>query len=306
LAREAAADLASQLNSAAPPRRTVRLHLKYDGTMMTLPVAKAAPAEMRAAFEAAHRARFGFISSEKDVIAETLEVELAMPAGETGETVHALTDEPLPPPLQMTLLLGGAGMTRRCTGASVALIVSPAIIIEPHQTVVVGRFVATTLRASAADAPAASHAHATGTAVDPPLSVPEPFMAVPTHGRRSPHGSRSIRERLDFPAPCSAPYAHANAAHSGIWSMDASVQTVMRDTAGRMQPGDVYMLNAPYEGGTHLPDITVVTPIFGEAGGQVLFFVAGRGHHADIGGIAPGSLSPNARTVEEEGVYIDI
>ena len=72
-----------------------------------------------------------------------------------------------------------------------------------------------------------------------------------------------------------------------------------------LKPGDVYMLNAPYNGGTHLPDITVVTPVFGENSPDLLFFVAARGHHSDIGGIAPGSMSPRARTIEEEGVYID-
>jgi 5-oxoprolinase (ATP-hydrolysing) len=72
-----------------------------------------------------------------------------------------------------------------------------------------------------------------------------------------------------------------------------------------MAPGDVYVLNAPYNGGTHLPDITVITPVFDEAGGAILFYVASRGHHADVGGITPGSMPPDSRSVEEEGVLID-
>jgi 5-oxoprolinase (ATP-hydrolysing) len=90
-----------------------------------------------------------------------------------------------------------------------------------------------------------------------------------------------------------------------LGSMDRAVETIIRENAGRIQPGDVYAINAPYNGGTHLPDITVCTPVFDEAGEEILFWIASRGHHADVGGISPGSMSPNARTIEEEGVYID-
>src|SRR4029079_9111667 len=86
---------------------------------------------------------------------------------------------------------------------------------------------------------------------------------------------------------------------------DRSVETVRRELGDKLKPGDVYMLNAPYNGGTHLPDITVVTPVFGDNSPDRLFFVAARGNHADIGGIAPGSMSPKATRIEEEGVYID-
>jgi len=86
--------------------------------------------------------------------------------------------------------------------------------------------------------------------------------------------------------------------------MDRSVESVIRNNAV-IRPGDVFAINAPYNGGTHLPDITVCTPVFDEAGESLLFWAASRGHHADIGGIAPGSMSPLARTIEEEGVYID-
>jgi 5-oxoprolinase (ATP-hydrolysing) len=87
--------------------------------------------------------------------------------------------------------------------------------------------------------------------------------------------------------------------------MDRSVETIIRANAGRIRAGDVFALNAPYNGGTHLPDITVCTPVFDAAGRTILFWVASRGHHADIGGVAPGSMSPRATTIEEEGVYID-
>ncbi len=90
-----------------------------------------------------------------------------------------------------------------------------------------------------------------------------------------------------------------------LGSMDRSVETIIKDNRGRIRPGDVFALNAPYNGGTHLPDITVCTPVFDDKGETLLFWVASRGHHADIGGIAPGSMSPLATTIHEEGVYID-
>ncbi|HEY7551693.1 MAG TPA: hydantoinase B/oxoprolinase family protein, partial [Hyphomicrobiaceae bacterium] len=139
----------------------------------------------------------------------------------------------------------------------------------------------------------------------------------------------NIKERLDF--SCAVFDAEgqlvANAPHMPVHlgSMDRSVETVIRANAGQMRPGDVYMLNAPYNGGTHLPDITVITPVFADRGARplaphlgesndrrgegsdpsILFYVASRGHHEDIGGPTPGSMTPRATTIEEEGVYID-
>src|SRR5205085_4561683 len=80
---------------------------------------------------------------------------------------------------------------------------------------------------------------------------------------------------------------------------------IIRENKGEIAPGDVYAINAPYNGGTHLPDITVCTPVFDDRKKAITFWVASRGHHADVGGISPGSMSPNATTIEQEGVYID-
>ena len=121
--------------------------------------------------------------------------------------------------------------------------------------------------------------------------------------------SVNIKERLDF--SCALFNAQgelvANAPHVPVHlgSMDSAVAAIREAFATEMRPGDSFMLNAPYKGGTHLPDITVVTPVFIDTGTQPAFFVASRGHHADIGGLAPGSMSPRATTVEEEGVYIE-
>jgi 5-oxoprolinase (ATP-hydrolysing) len=99
----------------------------------------------------------------------------------------------------------------------------------------------------------------------------------------------------------------ANAPHLPVHlgSMGESIETVIRERRGTMRPGEVYVLNAPYNGGTHLPDITVITPVFDDTGGDILFFVGSRGHHADVGGTTPGSMPPDSRTIEEEGVLID-
>jgi 5-oxoprolinase (ATP-hydrolysing) len=121
--------------------------------------------------------------------------------------------------------------------------------------------------------------------------------------------SVNIKERLDF--SCALFDADgsliANAPHMPVHlgSMGESIKTVIRENAGRMKAGNVYVLNAPYNDGTHLPDVTVITPVFGDAGREILFYVGSRGHHADIGGITPGSMPPDSKTVEEEGVLID-
>jgi 5-oxoprolinase (ATP-hydrolysing) len=121
--------------------------------------------------------------------------------------------------------------------------------------------------------------------------------------------SVNIKERLDFSCAVFAADGTlvANAPHMPVHlgSMDRAVETIIRENQGRIAPGDVYAINAPYNGGTHLPDITVCTPVFDAAQQEILFWVASRGHHADVGGISPGSMSPNATTIEEEGVYID-
>jgi 5-oxoprolinase (ATP-hydrolysing) len=121
--------------------------------------------------------------------------------------------------------------------------------------------------------------------------------------------SVNIKERLDFSCALFDGGGNliANAPHMPVHlgSMGESIKTVIRLNAATMKPGNVYVLNAPYNGGTHLPDVTVITPVFDEQGKEILFYVGSRGHHADIGGITPGSMPPGSRVVEEEGVLID-
>jgi 5-oxoprolinase (ATP-hydrolysing) len=161
---------------------------------------------------------------------------------------------------------------------------------------------------------AKDRAHAVGTEVDPVMlevfnnlfmSVAEQMGATLENTAYS----VNIKERLDFSCAVFDPDGNlvANAPHMPVHlgSMGESVRTVLRENAGKLRKGDVYMLNDPYNGGTHLPDITVVTPVFDDAGETVLFYVASRGHHADVGGITPGSMPPDSRTLDEEGVLID-
>ncbi|HLS51512.1 MAG TPA: hydantoinase B/oxoprolinase family protein, partial [Burkholderiaceae bacterium] len=120
--------------------------------------------------------------------------------------------------------------------------------------------------------------------------------------------SVNIKERLDFSCAifdaCGNLVANAPHIPVHLGSMSASVQAVIEANAGKIRPGDAYVLNNPYEGGTHLPDVTVVTPVFDEQGSTILFYVGSRGHHADIGGLTPGSMPSNSHTIDQEGVLI--
>ena len=200
------------------------------------------------------------------------------------------------------------------TGFSLA---GPALVIEPHQTVVVEpgwRLEVTQQNDLVLARTEPRPREELGAKADPILLevFNNLFMAIAEQmgeALRNTAQSVNIKERLDF--SCAVFDAKgalvANAPHLPVHlgSMDRSVETIIRLRGAEMRPGDAYMLNAPYNGGTHLPDITVVTPVFDAAGGEVLFYVASRGHHEDIGGLTPGSMTPRATTIAEEGVYID-
>jgi 5-oxoprolinase (ATP-hydrolysing) len=194
----------------------------------------------------------------------------------------------------------------------------PAIVMEPHQTIVVEDGWQAELTKKdhlvLARVVPLDRAHAIGTEADPVMLevFNNLFMSIAEQMGLSLQNtaySVNIKERLDFSC---AVFAHdgtlvANAPHMPVHlgSMDRAVETIIRENKGKIAPGDVYVINAPYNGGTHIPDITVCTPVFDDADKEILFWVASRGHHADIGGTAPGSMSPLAVTIEEEGIYID-
>ena len=298
-------------------------HLRYADTDSALPIPIASLRGMRALFEIAHQKRFGFISPEKDIEIEAIEVE-GRGGGEPIAEPELAVQEAAPPPEphSMTRLFTGgtwhaAPVFLRSGLAPGHRIVGPALIIEDHQTVAVEPEweAQVTSRNHLLLARIAKRQEArVGKRADPVMlevfnnlfvSIAEQMGYALQNTARS----VNIKERLDF--SCAIFDARgrliANAPHIPVHlgSMDKSVETVLREIGEALKPGDSYMLNAPYNGGTHLPDITVVTPVFGENSPDLLFFVAARGHHADIGGIAPGSMSPRATRIEEEGIYID-
>jgi 5-oxoprolinase (ATP-hydrolysing) len=322
------------------PAVTVHLsaHLRYAGTDTALAVnagtlsAAAAPkpsaklatlGEMKSSFEDAHRARFGFVDQTKDLVVEAVSVEAVGGGAKFVEPILPLASKPLPAPARMTQFYSAgawheAAIFRREQLAAGHKLSGPAIVIEPHQTIVVedgwqAEITAKNHLVLARVVPLRRQSPI-GTAADPVMleifnnlvmSIAEQ-MGVALQNTAY---SVNIKERLDFSCAVfeGSGALVANAPHMPVHlgSMDRAVETVIRENAGTIAPGDVYAINAPYNGGTHLPDITVCTPVFDDAGARILFWVASRGHHADIGGVSPGSMSPNATTIEQEGVYID-
>ncbi len=315
--------------------------LRYAGSDTALAVALADAGTMRAAFEAEHRQRFGFASPEKDVVIAAVTVQAS--GGGDRVTEPALPLEAAGSARadgEARFFSSGAWQAARVYGREGLrpghCVAGPALVIEPHQTVVVepGWMLTVTahnqlvLRRDGSTA-----AVAIPTALSPPTAPSNPsphgkrecgadpvllevfnnlFMSIAEQmgeALRNTAQSVNIKERLDFSCAifdCDGQLI-ANAPHLPVHlaSMDRSVETVVRERAKTLRPGDVVMLNAPYNGGTHLPDITVITPVFDAKGADILFYVASRGHHEDIGGLTPGSMTPRATHIDEEGVYID-
>ena len=298
------------------------MHLRYQGTDSALILHFGSVAEMQQQFEATYRSRFGFVMPGRALTVEAVSVE-AIGASETRlDPLAASTDfAPAIPVARVRMFSAGrehdAPVYRREALGEGATIAGPAILAETNATtvlepgwqaqvahggcLVLTRFVPRPARV------------ALGTNADPVMleifnnlymSIAEQMGATLANTAYS----VNIKERLDF--SCALFDAHgnliANAPHMPVHlgSMGESVKRVIADNAGRMRAGDVYMLNDPYRGGTHLPDITVITPVFDSAGRELLFYVGSRGHHADVGGITPGSMPPGSATVDEEGVLI--
>lgn len=279
-------------------------------------------------FSAQHRARFGFADTERETTLEAISVEAIGGGAKFEEPVRAdIRHESRPQRMTRFYSQGRwheAGVFRRNSDDGTpcldpgCVVDGPAIIVEPHQTVIVedGWRAEVTVKNHLVLTRAVPKAreHAIGTKADPVLLeiFNNLFMSIAEQmgvSLQNTAYSVNIKERLDF--SCAVFSADgtlvANAPHMPVHlgSMDRSVETIIKDNAGKIRPGDVYAINAPYNGGTHLPDITVCTPVFDADRHNILFWVASRGHHADVGGIAPGSMSPNATSIEQEGIYID-
>ena len=315
-------ELAAQGIPRGETKTIVRIHLRYKGSDTALAVAHAGLVEMREAFSDAHLRQFGFVTPERAIIVSAVEVETSGGGVEIDEPDHALTSET--PGDIATGRFYSAGqwhdgsIVRRVAFRPGQRMVGPALVIEDHQTVVVepGWQADVTAKNHLVLTRASPRAQreALGTTADPILLevFNNLFMSIAEqmgYALQNTAQSVNIKERLDFSCALFDQTGQlvANAPHMPVHlgSMDRSVETIIRENKGDMGPGDVFMLNAPYNGGTHLPDITVVTPVFDEAGKNILFYTASRGHHEDVGGLTPGSMTPRATEIDEEGVYID-
>jgi 5-oxoprolinase (ATP-hydrolysing) len=301
-----------------------RVHLRYDGTDSALIVELGTLPEMVAQFETAYQRRYSFLMPGRALIAEAVSVEAIGSSDAPAEAVSVGANRagPAHPAENVDMYSGGRWQRTpvflRDDLAPGDRVAGPAIIAEANATTVVepgwqaevtrpGHLVL----ARVVPRPARV---AVGTSVDPVMLeiFNNLYMSIAEQmGLRLANTAYSvnIKERLDFSCALFNRQGQliANAPHMPVHlgSMGESIRTVMRENAGKMKPGDVYVLNAPYNGGTHLPDVTVITPVFDQAEREILFYVGSRGHHADIGGITPGSMPPDSRVVEEEGVLID-
>ena len=317
---------AAMARQGGDPARTTaqrKLHLRYEGTDSPLIVEAAGRAAVIAEFEAAHHQQYGFIAPEKSHIVEAVTVEVIACAIEVSDP--ALEMGPADPPAVVaeaeTYMAGATRPTRiydretmrpgcRVDGPAVITEAIATTVVEPGWAAEINRYDQMILNRVVPRPGAAS----VGTEADPVMlevfnnlfmSIAEQMGEV----LRNTSYSVNIKERLDFSCAIFAPDGSlvANAPHIPVHlgSMSESVRTVAEQRRGTIVPGDVFMLNTPYNGGTHLPDVTVITPVFDQAGQSILFYVASRGHHAEIGGITPGSVPPNSTHIDEEGVLID-
>jgi len=319
------AELVRQGAEAATLGAAHRLHLRYQGTDSFLPVAFADHATVLDAFTEAHRRRFGFATPERPVIVEACVVEVTAP----GEQVREAGLPPRPageaiPVLDTVTLFSGdaahqAPVLDRDTLLAGDRIPGPALIREAIATTVVEPGWTAELTPLNHLILRRTEARAAARIAD--LARPDPvmlelfnnlFMNIAEQTGavlQNTSLSVNIKERLDFSCAIFDETGRlvANAPHVPVHlgAMGESVRTVIRSRGATLKPGDVVALNNPYNGGTHLPDVTVITPVFDEAQTKILFFVGSRGHHADIGGITVGSTPPGSKTLEEEGVVID-
>jgi len=324
LALEAEVALAAQGADAGCITTSRSLHVRYAGTEAALIVALRHYDLVVADFTAAHRARFGFATPERALVVEAVAVEAIAPGETVRETLAQTREAGAPAPIDAVRMFTGnaehaAPVFDRADLLAGDRIAGPALVREANATTVIEP--GWTAEITKLDHMMLRRTEPLPTRVAPGSDKPDPvllelfnnlFMNVAEQTGavlQNTSMSVNIKERLDFSCAIfdAAGFLVANAPHVPVHlgAMGESVRTVLRHRGGSLKPGDVVALNNPFNGGTHLPDVTVITPVFDEAGGTILFFVGSRGHHADIGGTTPGSTPPGSRTLEEEGVVID-
>ncbi len=300
------------------------VHLRYAGTDAPLQVQMHNYANMVKAFEAAHKKMFGFVTPEKPLIAETVSVEAMAPGEAVVEPELAARNADTLVPIDTVMIFTGGAAQPSPVFERTALLAGdkisgPAMIREAN---------ATTIIEPGWQAEITQHNHVILRRITPrdhaavtDIQRADPvllelfnnlFMAVAEQSGtvlRNTAQSVNIKERLDF--SCAIFDAEggliANAPHVPVHlgAMGESVRAVIKSRGTTLQPGDAVALNNPFAGGTHLPDITLITPVFDAGATTIRFFVACRGHHADVGGVTPGSTPPFSKTLDDEGVVID-
>ena len=315
-------DLVSQNLNENLFQYTDRVYLRYQDSDTSLAVKFENVEGMKLCFENTHRARFGFISPEKLVIIESIQAEVSC------QSEQFESNKIIPNKIKTKLLttqdvfingkLEETIFYNRNEIKPNEKLSGPAVIIEPTSTIIVEPGWEATLKESndliLTRTQKIKRASAIGTSVDPIMleifnnlfmNVAEQMGMV----LENTASSVNIKERLDFSCALFSPTGNlvANAPHVPVHlgSMSECIKTIIRENSAAMNPGDAFLINAPYNGGTHLPDITLIKPVFDDNNENVIFYVATRGHHADIGGTVPGSAPANSTHVKEEGVLID-
>ena len=299
-----------------------RVYLRYKDSDSSLAVRFDDYKSMKSSFENTHKARFGFISPEKTLIIESIQVEVSCQSEQFDlEEIPTQTLKTKTLTSNDVFIGGETQQTifyNRSDIASNDLIFGPAVIIESTSTIVIEPGWQGCLNDKndliLERTEKIKRASAIGTNVDPVMleifnnlfmSVAEQMGTV----LENTASSVNIKERLDFSCALFSPTGDlvANAPHVPVHlgSMSESIKTIIRENFDTMSPGDAFLINAPYNGGTHLPDITLIKPVYDENSEKVIFYVATRGHHADIGGTVPGSAPANSSHVKEEGILID-
>ena len=301
-----------------------RIHVRYEGTDSAMIVKFGKHDAVRKQFEELHMQRFGFVMPDKRVIAEAISVEAVGKTTEINEAElpHGMRQSPLEAVNTVQMYSNGEFHNAKVfvredllpgdtvSGPAIIIETTGTTIVEPEwklETTVHNHLVLTRTT------PRPKHV-AVGTDADPVMLevFNNLFMSIAEQmgaALENTAYSVNIKERLDFSCAVFDRLGDlvANAPHMPVHlgSMSESVKTVIISRHDTIKPGDSFILNNPYNGGTHLPDITVITPVFDDSGGEILFYVASRGHHADVGGITPGSMPPDSNTIDEEGVLID-
>jgi 5-oxoprolinase (ATP-hydrolysing) len=317
LEEQARAELSAYGGRAADIRIERVLELRAGEGEATLSVPAGAPEEVLEAFHAAHQQRFGFAAVGLDVMIETVRVEARMPSVDASSLPVLVAAPAGALPATARAWFGGWLEVPLIASSSVSgEVAGPALIVEPHSTVVLERGWSVQ---RLADGELLLEAQGVPEQVNPAAAEPariEIFNNLFMHiaeqmGEvlKATAQSVNIKERLDYSCALFDTDGGlvANAPHMPVHlgSMGASVRAVIDGQQGAMRPGDSWLLNSPYHGGTHLPDVTVVTPVFLSGSARPDFYVASRAHHADIGGVTPGSMPPFSGTIEEEGVLFE-